>query len=177
MRPRTFTRKRAKWYAAGVGLATMGALVLSSGGASGHGYTDLPVSRQKLCQNGTVTNCGDIQWEPQSVEGPKGLQSCSGGNSRFAELDDDAKGWKATAVGTTVTFTWTFTARHRTTNFEYYVGGRRVTDVDGNDQQPPETVTHNVDLGGLTGRQKVLAVWNIADTPNAFYSCVDVEVR
>lgn len=66
-------RKKTKWYAAVLGLTTAGAFVLSAGGASGHGYTDLPISRQKLCQNGTVTNCGDIQWEPQSVEGPKGF--------------------------------------------------------------------------------------------------------
>ena len=59
MRPRTFTRKRAKWYAAGVGLATMGALVLSSGGASGHGYTDLPVSRQAVQKHlGTLAAAG-----------------------------------------------------------------------------------------------------------------------
>ncbi len=64
-------RTRTKLYAAVLGLATTGAFVLSSGGASSHGYTDLPISRQKLCQNGTVANCGDIQWEPQSVEGPK----------------------------------------------------------------------------------------------------------
>ena len=51
-------RKKTKWYAAVVGLATTGAFVLSSGGASSHGYTDLPISRQKLCQNGTVANCG-----------------------------------------------------------------------------------------------------------------------
>ena len=81
-------RKKTKLYAAVLGLTTAGAFVLSAGGASGHGYTDLPISRQKLCQNGTVTNCGDIQWEPQSVEGPKGFpaagpadgQFCSGGN-------------------------------------------------------------------------------------------------
>ncbi len=85
-------RKRTKLYAAAVGLATTGALMLSSGGASGHGYTDLPVSRQKLCQNGGVSNCGAIQWEPQSVEGPKGFPAagpadgklCSAGNASFA---------------------------------------------------------------------------------------------
>jgi predicted carbohydrate-binding protein with CBM5 and CBM33 domain len=170
------SRRRLAAVTAGLGIAPLVAVVLPATAAFAHGYVSAPLSRQAQCAQ-KIVQCGDIQWEPQSVEGPKGLQSCSGGNSRFAELDDDAKGWKATAVGTTVTFTWTFTARHRTTNFEYYVGGRRVTDVDGNDQQPPETVTHNVDLGGLTGRQKVLAVWNIADTPNAFYSCVDVEVR
>jgi chitin-binding protein len=86
-------RTKTKLSAAAVGLATTGALMLSSGGASGHGYTDLPISRQKLCQNGTVTNCGAIQWEPQSVEGPKGFPAsgpadgriCSGNNTRFAE--------------------------------------------------------------------------------------------
>ncbi len=66
-------RKKTKWYAGVLGLTTAGAIVLSSGAASSHGYTDLPISRQKLCANGTVTNCGDIQYEPQSVEGPKGF--------------------------------------------------------------------------------------------------------
>jgi chitin-binding protein len=33
-----------------------------------------------------------------------------------------------------------------------------------------------VDLGGHTGRQTVLAVWNIADTANAFYACIDLQV-
>lgn len=87
-------RRKTKWYAAVVGLATTGAVVLSSGGASSHGYTDLPISRQKLCQNGTVTNCGDIQWEPQSVEAPRSFpvsgpadgQICNGGVSRFSQL-------------------------------------------------------------------------------------------
>jgi lytic chitin monoxygenase len=57
-------RKKTKWYAAVVTLATTGALALSTGGASGHGYTDLPIGRQKLCQNGTVTDCGDILCRP-----------------------------------------------------------------------------------------------------------------
>ncbi|MCW2641364.1 MAG: hypothetical protein JWP76_3670, partial [Dactylosporangium sp.] len=30
--------------------------------------------------------------------------------------------------------------------------------------------------GSRSGRQKVLAVWNIADTTNAFYSCIDLQV-
>jgi chitin-binding protein len=28
----------------------------------------------------------------------------------------------------------------------------------------------------VSGRQKLLAIWNIADTANAFYSCVDLQV-
>ncbi|MDH6626641.1 putative carbohydrate-binding protein with CBM5 and CBM33 domain [Streptomyces sp. LBL] len=128
-------RKKTKWYAAVLGLATTGALVLSSQGASGHGYTDLPVSRQKLCQNASVTNCGDIQYEPQSVEGLKGFpgagpadgQICSGANTRFAQLDSaktpSGGAWPTTKVtgGQKYTFRWQFTAMHATTDFRYYV--------------------------------------------------------
>ncbi|KUO13686.1 lytic polysaccharide monooxygenase auxiliary activity family 9 protein [Streptomyces sp. DSM 15324] len=128
-------REKTKWYAAALGLTTAGALVLSAGGASGHGYTDLPVSRQKLCQNGTVTGCGDIQWEPQSVEGPKGFPGsgaadgsiCSANNARFAQLDSprtpSGGAWPATRLtgGRSYTFRWQFTAMHATTDFRYYV--------------------------------------------------------
>ncbi|MFF1299405.1 MULTISPECIES: lytic polysaccharide monooxygenase [unclassified Streptomyces] len=166
-------RKKTKWYAAVLGLSTAGALVLSSGGASGHGYTDLPVSRQKLCQNGTVANCGDIQWEPQSVEGPKGFPGsgpadgtiCSGGHSRFSQLSSpktpSGGAWPTTRVtgGQSYTFRWQFTARHATTDFKYYVtkagwnqnhnlarSDLNLTPfltVPYNSQQPPATLSHS----------------------------------
>src|SRR5690606_9980445 len=226
----TKTRRRTAAVTAGLGLAPLIAVMLPATAAHAHGYVSAPPSRQAQCAQGIV-DCGAIRWEPQSVEGPKGLRSCSGGNARFGELDDDGKGWQAATgrntvtftwtfparhrtrdyeyngrgrggagvasggnarfgeldddgkgwqaatVGNTVTFTWTFTARHRTRDYEYYVGGRRVAVIDGGDRQPPATVSHTVDLGGVSGRQKVLAVWNIADTANAFYACVDLEVR
>ncbi|NGN68882.1 chitin-binding protein [Streptomyces sp. A7024] len=159
----------------GAGIAPLLVLALPSSQASAHGYVSGPPSRQAQCAAGTVP-CGDIKYEPQSVEGPKGLRSCSGGNSRFAELDDDSKGWAVTNVGSTASLTWKFTARHRTSNYEYFVGGTKVADIDGNNEQPPETVTHNVNLGGFTGKQKILAVWNVADTSNAFYACIDVNI-
>ena len=31
-------------------------------------------------------------------------------------------------------------------------------------------------MGNRTGRQKVLAIWNVYDTANAFYACVDLQV-
>lgn len=150
-------------------------LAIPAGTASAHGYISSPPSRQAQCAEGTV-QCGPIKYEPQSVEGPKGLQSCSGGNQSFAELDDDSKGWKATPVGTNVTFNWKLTARHATSTWEYFVGGKRVAVFDDGGKQPGSTVTHNVDLSGVSGKQKVLAVWNIADTANAFYACVDLDV-
>jgi predicted carbohydrate-binding protein with CBM5 and CBM33 domain len=143
--------------------------------ANAHGYISSPASRQAQCAQGVV-ECGDIKYEPQSVEGPQGLRSCSAGISRFAELDDGSKPWRTTPVGNTTSFTWTSTAQHRTANWEYYIGNTRVGFVDGNNEQPDATVTHSINLSGFTGRQKLLAIWNIGDTANAFYSCVDLQI-
>lgn len=166
-------RAQTKFYAVAVGMATTGALVLSSGGASGHGYTDLPVSRQKVCQNGTVSNCGSIQWEPQSVEGPKGFpgggaadgQICSANNTRFSQLDSpktpNGQAWPTTRVsgGQNYTFRWQFTVQHATTDFKYYVtrpgwnqnhnlarSDLNLTPflaVPYNNQRPPATLSHS----------------------------------
>jgi predicted carbohydrate-binding protein with CBM5 and CBM33 domain len=144
--------------------------------ALAHGYVSTPPSRQALCAAGTVADCGQIQFEPQSVEGPKGLRSCSAGLPQFAVLDDESRNWPATSVGTRVDFSWVLTARHATSTWQYFVGDRLVASFDDGGRQPNATVTHSVDLSGFSGRQKVLAVWNIADTANAFYNCIDVNV-
>ncbi|MFI9242029.1 lytic polysaccharide monooxygenase [Streptomyces sp. NPDC053086] len=166
-------RTKTKLSAVVLGAVTAGAFALSTGGASGHGYTDLPVSRQKLCQNGTVTNCGQIQWEPQSVEGPKGFpaggpadgQLCNGGLSQFAQLSapktPSGAAWPTTKVtgGQSYTFRWQFTAMHATTDFKYYVtkpgwdqnhnlsrSDLNLTPfltVPYNGQRPPSTLSHS----------------------------------
>lgn len=168
-------KRKLVMFASAATIAPLGLVVLPAATANAHGYISSPPSRQAQCAQGTVS-CGDIKWEPQSVEGPKGLRSCNGGVGRFAELNDDNKGWRATSVGNSVTFTWTFTARHSTSNFQYFLGNTKVAEFSGNNQQPPPTLSHTVNLGGASGKQKLLAVWNIADTPNAFYSCVDLQV-
>ncbi|MFF2954368.1 lytic polysaccharide monooxygenase [Kitasatospora sp. NPDC057965] len=170
--------------------------------AQSHGYITTPPSRAALCGAGTVTDCGDIRWEPQSVEGPKGFPAagpadgtiCAGGNDRFAELDDPRGGaWPTTAVsaGQRLTFTWRFTARHATSGFRYYLTkpGYNATqpvtranleltpflNVPYNGTQVPSTLSHTATLpSGRTGHQVVVAVWDVADTGNAFYSCADV---
>ncbi|MFD8274727.1 lytic polysaccharide monooxygenase auxiliary activity family 9 protein [Streptomyces flaveolus] len=167
--------KRMLAVAIGAGIAPLLAVTLPAGNASAHGYISSPPSRQAQCAAGTVS-CGSIKYEPQSVEGPKGLMSCSGGNSAFAELDNDSKGWKVTPVSRTTSFNWRLTAQHATSTWQYYAGGRKVAEFNDGGARPGATVTHQVNFGSLTGRQKVLAVWNIADTANAFYACVDVNV-
>ncbi|MCW6009777.1 lytic polysaccharide monooxygenase [Micromonospora sp. CPCC 205371] len=160
-------------------LLTVGAVIatlLVATPAQAHGYVSSPASRQAMCAQGRVSGCGDIVYEPQSVEAPKGSMQCNGGGSRFAVLNDNSKNWPATSVGNNVTFTWSLTARHSTSTWEYFVGGARIAVFDDGGRQPAATVNHNVSLGGRTGRLTVLARWNIADTINAFYACVDLQV-
>ncbi|UCM91585.1 lytic polysaccharide monooxygenase auxiliary activity family 9 protein [Streptomyces marincola] len=185
----------------GAGLA-MVSVLSTSGTAQAHGYTTAPTSRQSFCAQGQVSNCGAIQWEPQSVEGPKGFPEagppdgriCSGGNQRFAELDDPRGGsWPATGVtaGQGYTFRWTFTVPHRTSEFEYYITrngynpsqpitraaleSQPFMTVPMGGRQPATTENHQGSMPtGKSGRHVIVAVWNVADTGNAFYSCSDV---
>lgn len=161
-------------------LATLGMVAASTvavaSPALAHGYVSSPPSRQALCAAGTVANCGAIQFEPQSVEAPKGSAQCNGGNSGFTVLNDESKNWPATSVGNSVTFNWVLTARHRTATWVYSIDGKKIASFDDNNAIPNATVSHKVDLSGFSGKRTVLAVWNIADTPMAFYSCVDLNI-
>ncbi|WP_026924529.1 lytic polysaccharide monooxygenase [Glycomyces arizonensis] len=185
-------------------LSVFAAAVLSATMASpawGHAYISDPPSRAANCASGAVSDCGAIQWEPQSVEGPKGFPAagpadgsiCAGGNSRFSELDDPRGGdWPATNVSPgSRTFTWTIKAAHATDKWEYFItrdgwnenqpltraaleSAPIYTDYDGG-ARPPWSVTHNVNLPSKSGHHIILAVWTISDTANAFYSCIDVQ--
>lgn len=194
--------------AAAVLLAALLAVLLGPTPAGAHGYTDDPPSRGRFCQLGEVRDCGDITYEPQSTEGPKGFpgagpadgQLCSAGIERFAEVDapftPDGDPWPVTPIShdEPFTFRWTLTAPHATTDWRYYFTKSNYTRndhpltradldlahpliFDGNGQVPGKDVSHRVDvdrLPDLVGRHMMLAVWNIADTQNAFYSCADV---
>lgn len=168
-------KRKLIMFATAALIAPLGLVVLPAATANAHGYISNPPSRQAQCARGTVA-CESIKYEPQSVEGPKGLRNCYGNVARFAELDDNSKPWRATTVGRTVNFTWTFTVRHATRDFEYYVGNTRVAYFKMDNRPPDPGLTHPVNLGNVSGRVKLLAVWNIGDTTNAFYACVDLQV-
>jgi predicted carbohydrate-binding protein with CBM5 and CBM33 domain len=155
---------------------TVGSSLAVASPALAHGYVSTPPSRQALCASGAVADCGQIQFEPQSVEGKKGLRSCDGGVAQWSVLADESRNWPAKSVGNTVTFTWVLTARHVTADWEYFIDGTKVATFDGGNAQPDAVVSHTVDLSRFPGRQTVLAVWNIGDTANAFYNCVDLNV-
>ncbi|ANW16967.1 lytic polysaccharide monooxygenase auxiliary activity family 9 protein [Streptomyces clavuligerus] len=168
--------KKKLAVAIGAAIAPLLAVCLPAGTANAHGYISSPPSRQAQCAARSIP-CGAIKYEPQSVEGPKGLRSCSGGNAAFAELNDDSKGWAVTTVGRTTSFNWRLTAPHATSTWQYYAGGQKVAEFNDGGARPGTTVSHSVNFGSVSGRQKLLAVWNIADTPNAFYVCVDLNIR
>lgn len=161
-------------------LATLGmvasSLAVASSPALAHGYVSSPPSRQAQCAAGSVANCGAIQFEPQSAEAPKGSKECNGGVAAFSELNNNSLPWRATNVGKSVTFSWVLTARHRTATWVYYVDGNPIATFDDKNAIPAASVSHTVDLSRFSGRKTVLAVWNIGDTPMAFYNCVDVNI-
>ncbi len=150
------------------------ASLLSTSMLWAHGWITSPASRQEHCaRRATAFDCGPVQWEPQSVEAPKGALSCSGG-SAFSILDGQGP-WPVTQVGRSTTFTWKLTAPHRTQSWEYFLNGTRIGFVDGAQQIPGSEVSHT--LQNLPdGYHTILARWNIGDTPMAFYNCVDVVV-
>src|SRR5690349_19200659 len=104
-----------------VALGVLGSSLAVASPALAHGYVSTPPSRQALCASGAVADCGPIQFEPQSVEAPKGSQACDGGVAQWSVLSDESRNWPAKSVGTSVTFTWVLTARHRTADFVYYI--------------------------------------------------------
>ena len=150
--------------------------------ASAHGFVSQPQSRQAFCRNVPVSGCGDVRWEPQSVEALKGSFACNGDGARFPELNDEAL-WTnhfTQVQSGPLSFTWTLTAPHRTTTWEYFIllneGNVLLTSFNDGGAVPVSPVVHQVPLSGYTGRRTILARWNIGDTPMAFYACVDLHI-
>ncbi|GII97910.1 chitin-binding protein [Sediminihabitans luteus] len=169
---------RARTAAIALALAVGGAIVAPvalAPSADAHGWITSPPSRQDNCaQSRTSFDCGEIKYEPQSVEAPKGSMQCSGG-SAYAILDDNSKPWPRTPTGRDVTFQWKLTANHATSVWEYFVDGQLFATYDQKGQQPPKDISHTV-KGLPTGNHTILARWSVADTPMAFYNCVDITV-
>ncbi|MGL6411363.1 N-acetylglucosamine-binding protein GbpA [Aeromonas veronii] len=183
-------------------IAAMLAL-LASGSALAHGYISQPESRNYLCKTGGNSQCGGVQWEPQSVEGPSGFpqtgpqdgQIASAGSPRWSELNiQTSDRWTKREVQPgPFAISWTFTANHVTRNWRYYLTKqdwnpnqpltRASFDltpfcvIDGNMVQPPKEMTHNCVLPERTGYQVILGVWEVGDTSNSFYNIIDAKFK
>jgi N-acetylglucosamine-binding protein A len=171
-----------------------------------HGY--ISFSRNKKCADGINVGCGNIIYEPQSLEGPDGFPQGGPPDGRIASADGErpsqtsglflqldqpgASRWQKTNVQPgSISFPWTFTANHVTRDWRYYLTrdgwnpeaplARASFDlnpfcvVSGNMAQPPFSLTHTCNLPARSGYHVVLAVWDVGDTVNAFYNCLDVQ--
>ena len=175
--PRTPRSPAARLLLAALTALTLTFAVLALGpapSAQAHGWISDPPSRQDLCYTGAVKNCGPVQYEPWSVEAKKGSMQCSGGG-RFTELDNESIAWPRQSLKTNQVFTWDIVANHSTSTWEYFVDGRLHTTINDNGAMPPKRFTHTIN-NLPEGNHKIFVRWNIADTVNAFYQCIDAYI-
>lgn len=173
-----------------------------------HGYVNDPPSRAFLCneKGGKLNkNCGAVQYEPQSIEGPKGFPDkgpadgkiASAGKTNFKELDEQtASRWHKIQLTTGKhDFKWTATAKHKTKSWRFYITKKNwnpdqkltraqfdlnkpLCELDGKGQLPDTTtVIKNCDIpADYKGYHVILGIWDIADTSNAFYQVIDADI-
>jgi chitin-binding protein len=187
--------------AAATAAILLGAGVITSAPASAHGYVEGPVSRTAACNLGLNTGCGSLIYEPQSLEGAKGFpaggpadgQIASAGGLFGGLLDQQSSDrWYKNDITTgPLLIDWKYTAPHSTAKWHYYMTKQGwdpnapldrgdlelITEVrhDGSRAvtNPDHTITIPADRSGY---HVILAVWDIADTVNAFYNVIDVNV-
>nr|WP_234410417.1 lytic polysaccharide monooxygenase [Caldalkalibacillus mannanilyticus] len=179
-------------------LATICTFVFAESVAA-HGYVESPASRAYLCSQGINTDCGPIQYEPQSLEGQGSFPEYGPADGEitgagvFTELfEQRADRWeKVTINGGMNAFTWRLTAPHSTAEWKYYITkkdwdpNRPLARADlelfcyFNDggSRPPARVVHECDVPtDRSGYHLILGVWEIGDTDNAFYNVIDIHL-
>ena len=104
----------------------------------GHGFVYSPKSRSYLCSIRQNANCGQIIWEPQSVEGirdfpdcgPKDGELANGGSSRFKALNEYGMNrWNTSYMQfdsfnethAIIHFDWRITVSHSTESFRVFL--------------------------------------------------------
>ncbi|EOL45175.1 lytic polysaccharide monooxygenase [Enterococcus caccae] len=149
---------------------------------------------------------GMVITNPQSLEFDKGfpqagpadgqIASAQGGKGQITDSVMDSTGlnrWTKQDINTGVnTFTWHYTAPHSTTKWHYYM-----TKVGWNPDKPlsradfdflgevkhdgsaaSNNKSHQITVPeNRSGYHVILAVWDVADTTNAFYNVIDVNVK
>ncbi|MGH0947896.1 lytic polysaccharide monooxygenase [Bacillus mycoides] len=172
--------------------------------AYAHGFVEKPGSRSALCSptyGALNVNCGSVMYEPQSLEAPKGFpqggpvdgQIASAGGKFGGILDQQAaeRWFKNTITGGENTFTWKYTAPHLTSKWHYYITKKGwnpnkaltradfepIGTVQHDGSAASNNVTHKINVPtDRSGYHVILAVWDVADTVNAFYNVIDVNL-
>ena len=185
--------------------ATTTALVLGGSiglavSAQAHGYVSAPYSRAIACKMNLNTNCGTVTYEPQSLEAPKGFPQAGPADGRiasaggaFPKLDEQSSGrwYKNDITSGPLRIDWTYTAPHRTSQWRYYItkpNWDQNGPLERSDFELLTTITHDGSAASnnkihtinvpndRSGYHVILAVWDVADTANAFYNVIDVNI-
>ena len=146
---------------------------------------------------------GSIINEPGSLEAPKGFPALGPADGKIASANGSIGGdttldiqtadrWKKTNISTGVNaFIWKYLAYHATAKWHYYMTkqgwnpnqplSRQDLELIGtvahNGTPPQDNVSHQITVpANRTGYHIILAVWDVADTTNAFYNVIDVNV-
>lgn len=185
----------------------IGAATLVPSAAFAHGFVgdDSGDPGQTLTARAALKANGDMggaQWEPQSLEAPKGFPAAgpadghlaSAGNAKWSALDEQREDrWQKNVVEQgDVTVNWKFTAPHMTSQWRYFMtkeGWDPNDELDRDDLELIETVSHDGSAASNNpshhitipsdreGYHVIYAVWDVADTANAFYNVIDVDVQ
>ena len=151
--------------------------------------------------NDAFNKYGGVINDPQSLEAPKGFPEVGPADTKIASangqfggtLDNQAASmWKKTDIkqGKNV-FTWNFTASHKTSKWHYYMTKpgwnqnekltrdslQLIGTVEHGGADASDKTAHEINVPtDRTGYHVILAVWDVADTANAFYNVIDVNV-
>ncbi len=148
---------------------------------------------------------GAVINNPQSLEARKGfpeagpadgkIASAEGGLGQINDfvLDNQtADRWKKQDIKTgPLSVTWHYTAAHSTTKWHYYMTKpgwdpnkplarsefEEIGVINHDGSAASNNLTHQINIPeNRLGYHVILAVWDVADTPNAFYNVIDVNV-
>ncbi|HGH4033754.1 TPA: lytic polysaccharide monooxygenase [Enterococcus faecium] len=190
---------------------TIGAILSINGGtAYAHGYVESPPSRGYQGQLDTTSLgwdkanqlYGAVITNPQGLENPKGFPQSGPSDGSIASasgvlgdniLDiQNSNRWKKTTVNTGPnSFTWHYTAAHKTSKWHYYMTKQvwdqnaplsrdsleLIGEVKHDGSLSTNNLTHTINIPEeKTGYHVILAVWDVEDTTNAFYNVIDVNV-
>jgi len=162
------------------------------------------LEKQVIGWQAAMEKYGRVIDSPQSVEGLKGfpergpadghIASAEGGLGQIDQVMDrqTADAWKKQDLkGGLNTFTWKYTAPHATSKWHYYITKKSwnpneplkrsdfelIGTVNHNGTPANTNLSHKINVPtDRNGYHVILGVWDVADTPNAFYNVIDVNL-
>ena len=183
-----------------------GIFMATSGAAWAHGYVNSPESRAFMCSSDGKyknTDCGDIMYEPQSLEAPDGFTQTAAADGHMGSVnvssalsldEQTATRWaKNTMKAGDNTFTWYFKAGHPAAGYKYFITKpgwnpnqkldrasfekTPFCDVAGSSLPEPQSetaVSMHCNVPERTGYQVIRAEWDVSNTSNSFFNLIDV---